>query len=379
MAEGILTLNPISPERDPEELGRPSYIEAPVGAGIALALDKILNQETFGPDADQIEKERKEIRESLKPGVSPEIEPPKPESFPDQSEEINMPIITYSKDAPKDLKDLVKRSVGPEKGEKAVSKIYDDEIFNEVLEPEQLKRIMELESAFVGDLADLGDMAIPEIFENSFLAQNEDYMADYQAALESAAQKTLGNEFKTYRLMEKEDALRMLIDGQFPNVKRLQEDEEGNEFYGDIEIIGMDGEPTKLQKQAMSFTLSPKEAIQFRYRPAGGRDKLKDEDFVLIEYNASPSDIVMRGHEGEKELVLRLGETVGDKRVTPKVFKVYDAKFGEKNIELSENSQFKEFVDKSKTKEVKKARGGFILNTMPYMDKPLPGRSRDIQ
>ena len=38
MAEGILTLNPISPERDPEELGRPSYIEAPLGAGIGLAL-----------------------------------------------------------------------------------------------------------------------------------------------------------------------------------------------------------------------------------------------------------------------------------------------------------------------------------------------------
>jgi hypothetical protein len=38
MAEGILTLNPISPERDPEELGRPSMIEAPLGAGIGLAL-----------------------------------------------------------------------------------------------------------------------------------------------------------------------------------------------------------------------------------------------------------------------------------------------------------------------------------------------------
>ena len=330
---------------------------------------------TIGPKAEDIEKVQEEIKQVTKPPITstpikpittetfpaepqqkpeppvqPEIDMETKESFPDQSEEINMPIITYSKDAPKDLKDLVKRSVGPEKGEKAVSKIYDDEIFNEVLEPEQLKRIIELESAFVGDLADLGDMAIPEIFENSFLAQNEDYMADYQAALESAAQKTLGNEFKTYRLMEKEDALRMLIDGQFPNVKRLQEDEEGNEFYGDVEIIGMDGKPTKLQKQAMSFTLSPKEAIQFRYRPAGGRDKLKDEDFVLIEYNASPSDIVMRGHEGEKELVLRLGETVGDKRVTPKVFKVYDAKFGEKNIELSENSQFKEFVDASRAK-----------------------------
>ena len=325
----------------------------------------------IGPDADEMEKERERIKESLTPPVTeprptePVIEtmpaetPPKPEiptapeinietkeTFPDKSEELNIPIITYSKDAPKDLKDLVKRSVGPEKGEAAVNKIYDDEIFNEVLEPQQLERIKQLEDAFVGDLADLGDMAIPEIFENTFLAQNEDYMADYQAALETAAQKTLGKEFKTYRLMEKEDALKMLIDGQFPNVKRLQEDAEGNEFYGDVEITGIDGQPTKLQKQAMSFTLSPKEAIQFRYRPAGGRDKLKDNDFVLIEYNASPSDIVMRGHQGEKELVLRLGETVGDKRVTPNVFKVYDAKFGDKNIVLSENKDFANaFVD----------------------------------
>lgn len=257
-----------------------------------------------------------------------------------EKEQGQIPSIKTKSDVPKDLKYLVERSVGPEKGEAAVNKIYDDEIFNEVLEPQQLERIRQLEDAFVGDLADLGDMAIPEIFENTFLAQNEDYMADYQAALETAAQKTLGKEFKTYRLMEKEDALKMLIDGQFPNVKRLQEDAEGNEFYGDVEITGIDGQPTKLKKQAMSFTLSPKEAIQFRYRPAGGRDKLKDNDFVLIEYNASPSDIVMRGHQGEKELVLRLGETVGDKRVTPNVFKVYDAEFGDKNIVLSENKDF---------------------------------------
>ena len=37
MAEGILTLNPISPERDPDKLGGPGYIEAPVGVGLALA------------------------------------------------------------------------------------------------------------------------------------------------------------------------------------------------------------------------------------------------------------------------------------------------------------------------------------------------------
>ena len=76
--------------------------------------------------------------------------------------------------------------------------MYNDEIFTDVLEPEQLKRILELESSYVGDLADLGDAAIPEIFENSFLAQNEDFMTDYQAALENAAQETLGKEFKTY-------------------------------------------------------------------------------------------------------------------------------------------------------------------------------------
>ena len=326
----------------------------------------------IGPRIEDIEKQKKDFEILLKPPtrapepvkpyievfpgdpvsppeapVQPEIEMEKAEGLPDQSEELNIPMITYSKDAPEDLKDLVKRSVGPDKGQSAVDKIYNDEIFTDVLEPEQLKRILELESSYVGDLADLGDAAIPEIFENSFLAQNEDFMTDYQAALENAAQETLGKEFKTYRLMEKEDALKMLIDGEFPKVKRLQEDEEGNEFYGDVEIKGIDGQPTTIDKQAMSFTLSPKEAIQFRYRPAGGRDKLKDEDFVLIEYNANPSDIVMRGHEGERELVLRLGETVGSKRVTPNVFKVFDAKFGEKNIELSENPEFKKFVEGS--------------------------------
>jgi hypothetical protein len=324
----------------------------------------------IGPRTEDIEKQKEDFEILLKPPtrapepvkpyievfpgdpvsppeapVQPEIEMEKAEGLPDQSEELKIPMITYSKDAPEDLKDLVKRSVGPDKGQSAVDKIYNDEIFTDVLEPEQLKRILELESSYVGDLADLGDAAIPEIFENSFLAQNEDFMTDYQAALENAAQETLGKEFKTYRLMEKEDALKMLIDGEFPKVKRLQEDEEGNEFYGDVEIKGIDGKPTTIDKQAMSFTLSPKEAIQFRYRPAGGRDKLKDEDFVLIEYNATPSDIVMRGHEGEKELVLRLGETVGSKRVTPNVFKVFDAKFGEKNIELSENPEFKKFVE----------------------------------
>ena len=48
MAEGILTLNPISPERDPDKLGGPGYIEAPVGAGIGLALANFLKDKKRG-------------------------------------------------------------------------------------------------------------------------------------------------------------------------------------------------------------------------------------------------------------------------------------------------------------------------------------------
>ena len=48
MAEGILTLNPISPERDPDKLGGPGYIEAPVGAGIGLALANMFKKRGIG-------------------------------------------------------------------------------------------------------------------------------------------------------------------------------------------------------------------------------------------------------------------------------------------------------------------------------------------
>ena len=378
MPEGILTLNPISPERDPEELGRPSMIEAPLGAGIGLALANKFKDRTFGPDADQIEKERKEIRELLKPGVSPEIEPPKPEtfpsgilkpfkeelpidtpkpykeSFPDQSEKINVPIITYSKDSPENLKDLVGRSVGQEKGEKAIEKLYDDSIFEGVLDSDQLSRMRQLEENYTGGLNDLGDAGIPVILENTMLDQHEEYMEDYKDALANAARETLGNEFKAYRLMEKDDAIRMLTEGEFPNIKRLQEDEEGNEVYKDI-IIDMMGQETPLSREAFSFSLSPKEALSFRYLSAGGRRDKKDEDFVLIEMKASPTDIVMRGHESEKDLVLRVdGNVAGDRIVTPNLFNVYDIKYGDKNqVQLSENKEYKSFVDASGAKTKK--------------------------
>ncbi len=48
MAEGILTLNPITPERDPDQLGGPGYIEAPLGAGIGLALANMFKKRGIG-------------------------------------------------------------------------------------------------------------------------------------------------------------------------------------------------------------------------------------------------------------------------------------------------------------------------------------------
>tara|TARA_Y100000034_G_scaffold92741_1_gene112118 strand:- start:11 stop:988 length:978 start_codon:yes stop_codon:yes gene_type:complete len=181
-------------------------------------------------------------------------------------------------------------------------------------------------------------------------------MDDYKDTLADAARETLGSEFKVYRLMEKEDALKMLIDGEFPNIKRLQEDEEGDESYQDV-IINMMGEETPMSREFFSFSLSPKEALSFRFLSAGGRGDKKDEDFVLIEMKANPTDIVMRGHESEKDLILRVdGETAGSSYVTPKIFNVYDFKFSGKNqIELFENEQFKNFVIKSQKDDISEA------------------------
>jgi len=278
--------------------------------------------------------------------------------FPEKTKDISKQTkeLVPEKNIPKNLKDLVKRSVGQERGEKAIEKIYDDSIFDDILESSELDNIRRLEEAYTGGLADTGDAAVPLIFENSLLDQHEDYMDDYKDTLADAARETLGSEFKVYRLMEKEDALKMLIDGEFPNIKRLQEDEEGNESYQDV-IINMMGEETPMSREFFSFSLSPKEALSFRFLSAGERGDKKDEDFILIEMKANPTDIVMRGHESEKDLILRVdGETAGSSYVTPKIFNVYDFKFSGKNqIELFENEQFKNFVIKSQKDDISEA------------------------
>ena len=241
----------------------------------------------------------------------------------------------------------------------------------------ELNNIRKLEEAYTGGLADTGDAAVPLIFENTMLAQHEDYMEDYKDALADAARETLGNEFNTYRLMEKEDALKLLIDGEFPNIQRLTEDEEGRDVYQDL-MVDTFGEEGSYPREAFSFSLNPNDALAFRFLSAGGRGDKKDEEFVLIEKKTNPTDIIMRGHESERDLVLRLdGDVVGSTYVTPNIFNVYDIKFDVKNkVKLSENELFKNFVEEAKlkraeSKKTKKAYGGFI-------DKPLTGNSRYI-
>ena len=172
---------------NPELLNDPRFKAAALTFGINVP-------GYIAPDADEIEKVRKEIQEGLKPAETSSpidqgpivlggSEPPKiettekfpaaeevgpiKEQFPSEADKVNIPIITYSKDSPKDLKDLVDRSVGQEKGEKAIEKLYDDSIFDDVLETSELNRMRQLEENYTGGLNDLGDAGIPVILENT--------------------------------------------------------------------------------------------------------------------------------------------------------------------------------------------------------------------
>ena len=58
MAEGILTLNPISPERDPDAERLP-IMEAPVGAGIGLALANFLKDKNKENLPEKIDEDKK--------------------------------------------------------------------------------------------------------------------------------------------------------------------------------------------------------------------------------------------------------------------------------------------------------------------------------
>jgi hypothetical protein len=98
MAEGILTLNPIIPERDPDQLGSPAIIEGPLGAGIGLALANMLKDKNKENLPEEVDKEK-----------TPQQEPPEgePDLLPELSKQTVEEVIR------KEIKEKEKSSEDP--------------------------------------------------------------------------------------------------------------------------------------------------------------------------------------------------------------------------------------------------------------------------
>ena len=356
----------------------PEVLNTPQAKGIAFAMGINLPG-VFAPDAEEIDRTRKEIQEGLKPGeTSPPIdqgpivlggsEPPKiettetlpiakgvgpiKEKFPNEFEKANKAIVNYSKDVPENFKELMGRSEGKEKVQKAADALFDDDIFEDVLDTRELNNIRQLEDRYVGDILDRGDPSIPLAFTNSMMQQYEEYFEDYKEKLAEVAKKELGDEFKMFRLMKKDDALKMLIGQELPTIKTL--DEDTNEVVPFT--VNMFGENVEMSQENMSFTLNPRTALGFKEI---FNSETPDENFVLIEYTASPSDIIMRGHSGETDLVLNMGDAIS----SPQLFKLYNFKYGvnkegKMDVKISPNEEFEGFMDR--TKKAGLADGGIV-------------------
>ena len=137
----------------------PEILNTPQAQGIAFAMG-IKLPGVFAPDAEEIDKTRKEIQEGLKPGetsppidqgpiktgetILPKIETtetlpaaegvgPIKEQFPNEFEKANKAIVNYSKDVPENFKELMGRSEGKEKIQKAGEALFDDDIFEDTI------------------------------------------------------------------------------------------------------------------------------------------------------------------------------------------------------------------------------------------------------
>ena len=102
---------------------------------------------------------------------------------------------------------------------------------------------------------DKGDPAVPIAFTNSTVTQYEDYFEDYKDKLAEVAREKLGNEFPMFRLMNKQDALKMLRDQELPDIKVQNEAGEIVPF-----TINMFGKETPYSQESMSFSLNPRTA-----------------------------------------------------------------------------------------------------------------------
>lgn len=121
MADGILTLNPIAPERDPNESGLPSIIEAPVGIGIGVGLEKLLNKKK--------EEEKRGIGDNNPPSPIDEEKPPQkePPKGPDLADQVLTELALKELEKEKD-KSGVKLPTSL-----TTQNFLDDELMNDLL------------------------------------------------------------------------------------------------------------------------------------------------------------------------------------------------------------------------------------------------------
>jgi hypothetical protein len=277
MAEGILTLNPISPERDPEELGRPSYIEAPVGAGIAVALEKILNKK---------EDEEENLPAKIEEEKTPQQEPP--EGEPDLLPELSKQTV----------EEVIRKEI--KEKQEPINKIQTwDKYFDSLEEAEQVAKENNIT---------LRDLEIPAIKKQiNFKKTGDGYEIYFD-------KKYIG-ELADITQFKQEDG-----------------SQRGNERTFNMYVVGEDGYN---QRDAITTI----DGIKYAKEDAKdiiAKDLLRDTEEPLYP---SLKDIFQNLEYDKKGLPKKVSE---------------------------ESERIRKELDKNK-----KAFGGLI-------DKPLPGRSRDI-
>ncbi len=382
MANGILTLNPNFPERNLEGEKLP-LIEAPVGAGIGLALANFLKDKKRG------------IGDNNPPSPIDEEKPPQqePPKGPDIASDLlaetavrelekrknELGPIPKSTDRVKQGKELIeKQNLFKEKQmDLAVKKkkIYDyfegvdtlydnewygsaesiqkiinkqeDDIFaytyeNNIFSQYNKERPIHefFEDEYQGGVGDLGNADAAKVMAGGGMFRYgegidafdaPEYYQEYKDKLVDYTIDTLGKEFIAYRLTRQDEIDELLT-------------LESSDDYG-----------------IKSFSLDKNTALGFQYLWSNyftNRDGSPREDLVLIETPVDAESLVMRGKSNENEIVVDGGWLEPDK------MNFYDRK----------GNLLKQAVrgPLKKLKEpIKKAYGGFI-------DKPLTGNSRYI-
>ena len=277
MAEGILTLNPISPERDPEELGRPSYIEAPLGAGIGLALANIFKKRGIGDNnpPSPIEEEK-----------PPQKEPP--EGEPDLLPELSKQTV----------EEVIRKEI--KEKQEPINKIQTwDKYFDSLEEAEQVAKENNIT---------LRDLEIPAIKKQITFKKTPDGYEIY-------FDKKYVGELSDITQFKQEDG-----------------SQRGNERTFNMYVVGEDGYN---QRDAIT-TIDG-----IKYAKEDAKDIIAKD---LLRDTTEP------GYPSLKDIFQNLE---------------YDKKGLPKNVS-EESERIRKELDKNK-----KAFGGMI-------DKPLPGRSRDI-